>query len=256
MSTAHELTPSGASEPASGSTWRAGLEHVAPEKSIYERAARDYNHMAGIMGLGTGNWYRRQALRRAGLQRGMRVLDVGFGTGLLAAPAIALIGDAALLTGIDPSSAMLRASALAGRVTLLQARAEQLPLRNTCADFVSMGYALRHLCDAGAAFAEFHRVLRPGGRVCVLEISKPGNALGTATLRAYMRHWMPLASRLSGAARHTSDVAAMWRHCWDTVEHCLAPERVMQLLREAGFEHVQHIMELGCFAQYIARKPE
>ncbi len=61
-------------------------------------------------------------------------------------------------------------------VELVAGRAEALPRADASCDFVSMGYALRHISDVRAAFAEFHRVLRPGGRLLILEISKPDGA--------------------------------------------------------------------------------
>ncbi|MCB1339114.1 MAG: class I SAM-dependent methyltransferase, partial [Maritimibacter sp.] len=86
---------------------------------------------------------------------------------------------------------------------LVEGRAEAIPLPDASADFISMGYALRHIGDLAAACAEFRRVLRPGGRLCLLEITKPRGPVGTALLKAYMRGWVPLVARLSGSQAHT-----------------------------------------------------
>ena len=182
---------------------------------------------------------------------GRDVLDVGFGTGLVAAQAIKIIGSADLLTGVDPSPAMMGASPLAKQVRLVEGKAERIPLPDACADFISMGYALRHVSDVSAAFSEFHRVLKPGGRLCILEITKPEGALGNALLKGYMRGWVPLAARLSGSATHTPRI---WRYYWDSIEACASPVLIQEALRAAGFQQVRRHVELGVFSEYQATK--
>ncbi len=172
------------------------------------------------------------------------------GTGLLARQALSLLGPGGRLTGVDPSAGMMAQARLPG-VALLQGRAEALPLVDADVDFVSLGYALRHLSDLRAAFAEFARVLRPGGRVLLLEITKPPGRLARGLLRGYMRVVVPLAARwVTGRA----DTATLWRYYWDTIEACIAPEQVMDALRDAGFHDVQRHVELGIFSEYTARK--
>jgi demethylmenaquinone methyltransferase/2-methoxy-6-polyprenyl-1,4-benzoquinol methylase len=131
--------------------------------------------------------------------------------------------------------------------------AEALPRPDASCDFVSMGYAMRHISDVAAAFSEFHRVLRPGGRVIVLEITKPEGRIATALLKGYMRAVVPLIARVVGRQRNTSE---LWRYYWDTIEACIPPERVMQALGDAGFTDVRRYPSLGVFSSYTARKPE
>src|SRR5438094_6257821 len=76
-------------------------------RRIFDQTAGDYDRVERLMALGSGSWYRRQALRRAGLTRGMRVLDVATGTGLVAREEIHLAGDAKLIVGLDPSIGMI-----------------------------------------------------------------------------------------------------------------------------------------------------
>lgn len=225
-------------------------EHQAFLRRIFDDTAPDYDRIERVLAFGSGPWYRRSALQRAGLRTGAEVLDVGIGTGLVAREALRLVGPAGRLVGVDPSAGMMKEIDLPG-VELVQGKAEALPRPAASSDFVSMGYALRHIGDVGAAFGEFHRVLRPGGRLLVLEISKPRGRIGTALLKAYMRAVVPLIARFIG---QRSDTAELWRYYWDTIEACIPPEQVMQALRDAGFGDVRRHVELGVFSEYTAVK--
>lgn len=225
-------------------------EHQAFLRRIFDDTAPDYDRIERVLAFGSGPWYRRSALQRAGLRTGAEVLDVGIGTGLVAREALRLIGPSGRLVGVDPSAGMMKEIDLPG-VELVQGKAEALPRPDASSDFVSMGYALRHISDVAAAFGEFHRALRPGGRVLVLEISKPRGRIGTALLKAYMRAVVPLIARFIGKR---SDTAELWRYYWDTIEACIPPEQVMQALRDAGFSDVRRHVELGIFSEYTAVK--
>jgi demethylmenaquinone methyltransferase/2-methoxy-6-polyprenyl-1,4-benzoquinol methylase len=225
-------------------------------RQIFDDTAVDYDRTEAVLAWGSGRWYRRQALLRAGLARGMQVIDVGCGTGMVAREALAVIGDEGSLIGVDPSPGMLAQADLGGpgaaRVTLQEGRAEALPQAGASADFLSMGYALRHVDDVGRAFAEFRRVLRPGGRLLVLEITRPESALGRALLRTYMRTLVPLLARLVARSGQTQ---RLWHYYWDTIEACIAPPEVLRSLAQAGFTDVRRHVELGIFSEYSARVP-
>jgi demethylmenaquinone methyltransferase/2-methoxy-6-polyprenyl-1,4-benzoquinol methylase len=227
-------------------------EHQAFLRRIFDDTAPDYDRIERVLAFGSGPWYRRSALQRAGLASGAQVLDVGIGTGLVAREALGLIGAQGHLVGVDPSAGMMNEVNLPG-VELLQGKAEALPRPDASSDFLSMGYALRHISDVAAAFDEFHRVLRPGGRLLVLEISKPQSRWGTRLLKGYMRAVVPLIARFIG---QRTDTAELWRYYWDTIEACIAPQQVMDALRAAGFTDVQRHVELGIFSEYTAVKPE
>jgi demethylmenaquinone methyltransferase/2-methoxy-6-polyprenyl-1,4-benzoquinol methylase len=217
---------------------------------IFDDTAEDYDRIERLLAFGSGPWYRRQALQRAGLRAGDAVVDVGFGTGLVAREALKLIGPAGSLVGVDPSAGMMQQSHLAG-IALVEGRAESLPQQDACCDFISMGYALRHITDVRAAFSEFHRVLRPGGRLLVLEITKPTGRWGAALLKGYMRGLVPLLARAVARRRHTPE---LWRYYWDTIEACIPAVDVMRALVDAGFTAVDRHVELGLFSEYTAVK--
>jgi demethylmenaquinone methyltransferase/2-methoxy-6-polyprenyl-1,4-benzoquinol methylase len=220
-------------------------------RRLFDETAADYDRIERILAFGTGPWYRQQALRRAGVGPGAAVLDVGCGTGLLAMAALGLIGPHGHLVGVDPSPGMLARSQL-GNVQLLEGIAEALPVADASFDFVTMGYALRHIGDVRTAFQEFHRVLKPGGSVLILEIAKPSGALASALLKGYMRGFVPLLARVVGRQQGTPE---LWRYFWDTIEACVPPQRVLDTLLSAGFRQVRRERQAGLFAEFLAVKP-
>ncbi len=218
---------------------------------LFNRTAGDYERVERVMAFGTGSWYRRRALRDSGLRSGMTVFDIGVGTGLVAREAAELCGDPTRVTGFDPSSGMVRNAKVPPGVRLIAGSAESIPADDASADFLSMGYALRHIGDLSMAFREFHRVLKPGGRLCLLEITRPARAWSKALLRAYMRVMVPLAARI--VARHR-DTPELMRYYWDTIEACASPRVIQGALQAAGFVEVTRHVELGIFSEYRARK--
>ena len=220
-------------------------------RKIFDDTAADYDRIEAMLAWGTGSRYRRQALMRGGLKVGMKVLDVGVGTGLVAAQACVLTGDPGLVTGVDPSPGMMAASKLPKTMVLTEGRAEALPFPDNHFDFLSMGYALRHISDLEVAFAEFERVLKPGGRLCILEITQARSRFGQWLLKSYMRGVIPLLTRFVSGQKNT---ATIWRYYWDTIEACVAPEQVMGALRSTGLVRVERHVEVGIFSEYQAVK--
>ena len=220
-------------------------------RKIFDDTAPDYDRIEAMLAWGTGSRYRRQALVRGGLKKGMKVIDVGVGTGLVAAQACILVGDPALVTGVDPSPGMMAASKLPKTMHLMEGRAESLPFPDNHFDFLSMGYALRHISDLGLAFTEFERVLKPGGRLCILEITQAKSRAGQWLLKNYMRGVIPLLTRFISQQKET---ATIWRYYWDSIEACVPPEQVMATLSAARFTQVARHVEVGIFSEYQAIK--
>jgi demethylmenaquinone methyltransferase / 2-methoxy-6-polyprenyl-1,4-benzoquinol methylase len=240
-----------APHPPLASYYPSESERRAFVRGLFDRTAPDYDRLERLLGFGTGPWYRERALREAGLVPGMRVLDVGTGTGLLAAAAARVIGNPGAVTGVDPSTGMIEHARVPEGVRLLSGSAEALPVESGSVDFVCMGYALRHIADLAAAFAEFERVLAPGGRLCLLEISLPARAVPRALLRAWLNGIVPRVARL--IARREAPV--LMRYYWDTIAACVPPATILQAIAAAGFSEVMRQVDLGTFSAYRARKP-
>jgi demethylmenaquinone methyltransferase/2-methoxy-6-polyprenyl-1,4-benzoquinol methylase len=222
-------------------------------RQVFDDGAEDYDRVEKIMGLGTGSWYRRQALMRAGLRSGMRVLDVAVGTGLVAREAATVVGGPQLILGIDPSIGMLSRAVAALGIRAAMGIGERLPVADQTADFLSMGYALRHLTDLSTTFAEFYRALKPGGTVCILELTRPSGRFKMLLLKLYMRVLIPAMTRLTARRGHNSH--KLWVYYWDTIVACVPPETVMDALKKAGFTDLSRHVELGLFSEYVGRRP-
>ena len=225
-------------------------------RDMFDSTAEDYDRMEHILGFGTGMRYRGQALERAGLKTGMSVVDVGTGTGLVAREAARIVGDASLVTGVDPSPGMMMNAKVPREVTLVEGRAEAIPSPDAHFDFLSMGYALRHISDLSVAFHEFHRVMKPGGKLCILEITCPESRWGRFLLKIYMKSLVPMLAVILGRKKNTR---RLWRYYWDTIEACVPPAQVIVTLNTAGFTNVRRHIEvkgMSILAEYQATKPE
>ena len=218
----------------------------------FDAAATDYDRINSVMSLGSGVYYRNSALRRLGVGSGQQLLDVGAGTGVISALAQSLVGPDGLAVALDPSPGMLAQARSNGVRLTVPGIGEALPFSGDNFDFLTMGYALRHVADLGAAFAEYARVLRPGGRVMLLEITRPGGRLGRAILRFYMGTLVPLVTRWMQRSLHSE---TLMRYYWDTIDQCVRPETILASLRAAGFTDVRRDISFGIFSEYTGRKP-
>jgi demethylmenaquinone methyltransferase/2-methoxy-6-polyprenyl-1,4-benzoquinol methylase len=221
-------------------------------RGLFDRTATEYDRINRLFSLGLGDRYRRQVLRRAGLAPGARLVDVAVGTGLLAGAAVRLIGDPGAVIGVDPSGNMLREARRKLDIPLIQGGAEHLPLADGCADFLTMGYGLRHMERLSTAFLEFARVLRPGGSLVILEFVTPIRRITRAVTRFYLGAAIPAVCRCVAPARQ-ADI--LMRYCWDTVETCVPPGTIHDELAAAGFGEITSTCSLGFLIAYRARKP-
>lgn len=220
-------------------------------RRIFDDAAPHYEPIARLGFFGSGQWYRKDALRRAGLRPGMRVLDVASGTGPTARAIRDVIGDEALITCLEPSSGMLAESRKTLRCRHIQATAEAMPLEDLSFDFLTMGFALRHVDDLEEAFREYRRVLRPGGKALILELTIPQNPIARFFLKLYFKHTLPFVVRLFTGSKQAA--LMMWYY-WDTMETVVPPEVVVQALRQAGFARVERRVSIGLFSEYEATR--
>ncbi|HVT59536.1 MAG TPA: class I SAM-dependent methyltransferase [Thermoanaerobaculia bacterium] len=214
----------------------------------FNQAAPDYDWITQAMSFGFGHWYRRQVLLRAALASGMKVLDLGSGTGVLAAHAQSIVGREGGVVALDPSFGMLRRAADRGVRRRVRAIGEALPFGEQRFDFLSMGYALRHVADLRTTFREYRRVLRDGGKLLLLELTPPRGRIAFRLVELYLGRVVPLLARLRGGP--TSQL--LMEYFWETIARCVPPPVILDALSQAGFSAVSRRVERGILSEYSA----
>lgn len=215
----------------------------------FDEAATDYDWINQAMSFGAGHRYRREALLRAGLAEGMSLLDAGSGTGVVAAQAQKIVGSRGLVVALDPSLGMLRRASGRGVRRRVRGLAESLPFPGGRFDMLTMGYALRHVADLRTTFHEYLRVIKPGGKLLLLEITPPASRLSHALLKLYLGRLVPLLARFGHGGRASRE---LMEYYWDTIESCVPPAAILEALAGAGFRQPERHVEMGIFSEYSA----
>lgn len=217
-------------------------------RQIFDETAHWYDRTTRILSLGSDTWYRRRALVRAGLRPGMRLLDLATGTGIVAGAALEATKGDLDLTGADVSVGMLCQAKRKLRAGFVNSRGESLPFADNSFDMISIGFAMRHFADLEECFRELHRVLVPGGRIVILELTPPRSKAGRALLGLYMGWLVPLIARVAGGRR----VSELMHYYWDTTATCVPPDTVLEALRRAGFSSEHRHVEAFVSSEYTA----
>lgn len=219
----------------------------------FDQTAPNYNWISQMLSFGSGKRYRKKALQRAGLSEGMKILDVACGPGTVTRCALEMVGTSGFVLGLDSSKGMLEEARRNMSANWVQAYSEQLPFQEETFDFISMGYALRHVSDLRVAFAEKFRVLKPGGTILVMEISRPRHPIQFQLTRFYMKIVVPWITKIS--TRNYSAYKLM-KYFWETIEHCVPPESIVAAIQGTGFVETG-ITEIhgGLIRDYIGKKP-
>ena len=205
---------------------------------VFRSVAGRYDLMNDLMSMGMHRWWKRFALEMSGVRAGSRVLDVASGSGDLAAAFARRAGPTGQVWMTDINAAMLAI----GRDKLIDqgvatplaiCDAEKLPFPDATFDCVSVAFGLRNMTHKDRALAEMTRVARPGGRVIVLEFSKPWQPLARA-YDAYSFSVLPALGRL--VAR---DEAA-YRYLAESIRMHPDQETLKTMMQGAGLERVEY----------------
>jgi demethylmenaquinone methyltransferase/2-methoxy-6-polyprenyl-1,4-benzoquinol methylase len=172
----------------------------APQvRVMFDRIAGVYDRMNGVMTAGLHHRWRRRAADLAHVAPGDRVLDVATGTGDLAIELDRRVGPGGQVVGIDFSEQMLeRARAKAPGVSFESGDALALPYPDASFDAATVGFGARNFADLDRGLAEMARVVRPGGRVVILEITTPTRSPLAGFFRAWFDRIVPLLGELAG----------------------------------------------------------
>ncbi len=205
---------------------------------MFDGIARRYDAFNTVASLGRDESWRRLTASIAAPQRVVCGLDAAAGTGKLSA---ALAARAEHVVALDFSAPMLvrggpdlAARGLSERIHRVQGDVLALPFPDETFDCATIGFGLRNLADIPLGLREFRRTLKPGGRLAVLDIVRPRNAVGRAAYGVGFRRLMPLVGwALSG------DRSA-YQYLPDSVERHLDPDELAEAMTQAGFAKVSY----------------
>jgi demethylmenaquinone methyltransferase / 2-methoxy-6-polyprenyl-1,4-benzoquinol methylase len=230
----------------------------APDRiaGMFDAIAPRYDFLNHLLSAGIDRHWRSRAIRALRLTGRECVLDLCTGTADLAIAARRARPPAARVVGIDFAGAMLvigaqkvRRAGLSGGVALARGDAMRIPVADVSVDAVTIGFGIRNVEEPEVALREVVRVLKPGGRLVVLEFSIPTTPLFRAVYLTYFRHILPRIGR--AVSRHD----AAYGYLPASVGAFASPDAFMTLLRNVGFRDVSaDPMAFGSVYMYTAQR--
>ncbi|MCE1162384.1 MAG: bifunctional demethylmenaquinone methyltransferase/2-methoxy-6-polyprenyl-1,4-benzoquinol methylase UbiE [Thiomonas sp.] len=241
------------------STTHFGYEQVAESdkaarvRGVFDSVASRYDVMNDLMSMGLHRVWKTFTIAVSGVRAGHRVLDVAAGTGDLSRAFARKVGPAGMVVMSDINGSMLRA----GRDRLIDSGvlvptvlcdAEQLPFPDAEFDLVSVAFGLRNMTHKDKALREMQRVLKPGGKLLVLEFSKPWEPLRGA----YDLYSFQVLPRLG---KMVAGDPQSYQYLAESIRMHPDQETLAGMMREAGFGHVDwHNLTAGVVALHIGQK--
>lgn len=210
----------------SGHEQRGSAPPEADVRAMFDSVARRYDLVNGLLSVGLDRWWRGAAVRALAAQPGDVVLDLGCGTGKVGRS----IRQGCTVIGLDVSMEMLKIARGDGPTSLfVQGSAFRLPFRSATFDGAVSGFVLRNLDDLPATFDELARVVAPGGRIALIDITEPPHPRVRRLFEAYFVRAAPALGALTGNAE-------AYQYLVRSLAHLPPPDGVLDQLQDAGFE--------------------
>lgn len=232
-----------------------GDERSAYVQGMFDRIAQRYDLINRIISGGQDLRWRRIVVERAALPPQGSLLDIAAGTGDIAFEALKT-APAARVVGADFALGMMqvgkRRSPYGQRVVWTGADAMRLPFADACFDAVVSGYLMRNVVDISQALAEQWRVLKPAGRIVILDTSPPPDSLLKPLIMLHLKYGIPLVGRLVGG-KAAGDA---YRYLPESTQAFKTPLELARLVEAAGFADVDFkTLMFGAMAVHWGIKP-
>ena len=213
---------------------------------VFHSVASKYDLMNDLMSFGIVRVWQRYTIEASGVRRNQRVLDLAGGTGDLTAKFSRLVGENGEVVLADINDSMLkmgreklRDHGIVGNVSYVQANAEELPFPDDYFDCITISFGLRNVTDKAKALRSMFRVLKPGGRLLVLEFSKPVLDPLSKIYDAYSFHILP---RIGQVIVNDAD---SYRYLTESIRMHPDQETLKGMMEEAGFDQVSYTNMTG-----------
>ncbi|MCK0768931.1 bifunctional demethylmenaquinone methyltransferase/2-methoxy-6-polyprenyl-1,4-benzoquinol methylase UbiE [Chromohalobacter canadensis] len=213
---------------------------------VFHSVAARYDVMNDLMSFGVHRLWKRLTLERAGVRPGHHVLDIAGGTGDLALKFSRLVGPRGRVVLADINASMLRVgrdklldNGVGDNVEYVQANAEALPFADNSFDCITIAFGLRNVTDKEAALRSMARVLKPGGRLLVLEFSKPASA---ALSRLYDEYSFRVLPRMGEWVAQDGE---SYRYLAESIRMHPDQETLKAMMEDAGLERVEYTNMTG-----------
>ena len=228
-------------------TTHFGYEDVPVEEKVdrvadvFHSVATKYDVMNDVMSFGIHRVWKQFALQHSGVRPGHTVLDIAGGTGDIAAAMARRVGSGGLVVLSDINASMLEVGrdkltnkGVVGNLAVAQADAEALPFDDDSFDCITIGFGLRNVTDKDRALASMYRVLKPGGRLLVLEFSKPILPGFSALYDQYSFKVLPVMGKF------VAGDADSYRYLAESIRMHPDQETLAAMMRSVGFERVDY----------------
>jgi demethylmenaquinone methyltransferase/2-methoxy-6-polyprenyl-1,4-benzoquinol methylase len=216
-------------------------EKEAMVADVFHSVAAKYDIMNDLMSFGVHRIWKKYTIEMSGVRTGNRVLDIAGGTGDLTRAFAKRVGPQGQVVLADINESMLKVGrdkladkGVAGNLEVIQANAEVLPFPSDYFDVVTIAFGLRNVTDKDKALAEMQRVLKPGGRLLVLEFSKPKNEILSKAYDLYSFKALPFMGKLV-----TQD-ADSYQYLAESIRKHPDQETLKQMMLDAGFARVSY----------------
>jgi demethylmenaquinone methyltransferase/2-methoxy-6-polyprenyl-1,4-benzoquinol methylase len=224
---------------------------------VFHSVAAKYDIMNDLMSGGVHRLWKRFTIELSGVRPGNKVLDIAGGTGDLAAKFSRLVGSNGRVVLADINDSMLTVGrekltnkGIVGNIEYVQANAECLPFPDNYFDCITIAFGLRNVTDKDAALRSMNRVLKPGGRLLVLEFSKPVNPV---IAKLYDRYSFDILPKMGQLVTNDED---SYRYLAESIRMHPDQDTLKGMMNDAGFVDVRyHNMTAGVVAVHRGIKP-